>query len=59
MKQIKSQATDLRISRIDLFLFALKHGSIKNDIVGKDKASLAKIKNLHETSQITSYRPEN
>ena len=27
--------------------------------VDKDKASLTKIKNLHETGQIISYRPEN
>ena len=28
-------------------------------IVDKDRASLTKIKNLHETGQIISYRPEN
>ena len=39
MKQVKSQATDLRISGIDSKFYALKHGSIKNEIVDKDKSS--------------------
>ena len=40
-------------------LNALKHGSIKNEIVDKDKASLTKIKNLHGAGQIMSHRLEN
>ena len=39
--------------------YALKHGTITNDIVDKDRPSLTKIKNLHETDQIVSYRPDN
>ena len=34
---------------------APKHGSIEKEIVDKDKASLTKIKNIHETSKIISY----
>ena len=32
---------------------------LKNAIVYKDRPSSTKIKNLHETGQIVSYRPEN
>ena len=59
MKQVKSQSTDLRISGIDSKFYALKHGAIKNAIVDKDRPSLTKITNLHETGQIISYRSEN
>ena len=59
MTQVKSLATDLRIIAFDSNFHALKHGSIKNEIVDKDKASLTKIKKLHETGQIISYRLEN
>ena len=59
MKQVKSQATDLRIIAFDSKFYALKHGTIKNAIVDKDRPSLIKIKNLHETGQIMSYRPDN
>ena len=38
---------------------ALKHGTIKGKIVDKDRLSLDKVENLHETGQIVSYRPEN
>ena len=44
---------------IESNLYVLKHESIKNAIVDKDIASLTKIKNLYETGQIVSYRPEN
>ena len=44
---------------IDSKFYALKHGTIKNAIVDKDTPSLTKIKNLHETGQNVSYRPEN
>ena len=59
MKPVKSKATDTRIDGIDSMFYALKHGTIKNAIVDKDRPSLTKIKNLHETGQIVSYRPEN
>ena len=59
MKQVKSEATDLRISGIDLKFYALKHGTIENAIVDKDRPSLTKIKNLHEIGRIISYRPDN
>ena len=49
----------MRISGIDSTFYALKHGTIKNATVDKDRPSLTKIKNLHETGQIVSYRPEN
>ena len=39
--------------------YALKHGTIKNGIVDEDRPSLIKIKNLHETGQLISYRPDN
>ena len=38
--------------------YALTHGTIKNAIVDKDRLSLDEVENLHETSQIVSYRPE-
>ena len=59
MKHVKTQATDLRIIAFDSNCYALKHGTIKNAIVDKDRPNLIKIKNLHETGQIISYRPEN
>ena len=34
-------------------------GPLKNAIEDKDKLRLDKFKNLHETSQIVSYRPDN
>ena len=58
MKQVKSQATDLRIIAFDSKFYALKHWNINNTIVDKDRPGLNKIKNLHETSQIVSYRPD-
>ena len=39
MKQIKTQATDLKISGIESKFYALKHGGIKNEIGDKDKSS--------------------
>ena len=56
MKQFESEATDLRIIAFDSKFHALKHGAIKKAIVDKDRPSLIKIKNLHETSKIISYR---
>lgn len=38
---------------------ALKHGTIKNASVDKDRPGITKIENLHETGQILSYRLEN
>ena len=58
MKQVKSEASDLRISGIDSKFSVLKHGTIRKAIVDKDRPSFTKIGNLHETSQIVSYRPE-
>ena len=49
----------MRISGVDSRCYAINHGAIKNAIVDKDRPSLTKIKNLHETGQIISYRPEN
>ena len=49
----------MRIIAFDSKFYALKHGTIKNAIVDEDKLSLDKVENLHETSQIVSYRPEN
>ena len=46
MKHVKSKATDLRISGIDSKCYALKHGTIKNVIVDKDRPSLTKIKDF-------------
>ena len=51
--------TDLRISGIGSTFYALKHGTVKNAIVDKDRPSLTKIKNQHEPGQIVSYKPEN
>ena len=51
--------------RIPLLVFAKKKDNLGSYRVpighhfDKDKASVTKIKNLHETSQIMSYRPEN
>ena len=45
--------------RLRLEFYALKHGTIKDAIVDKDRLSLDKVENLHETGQIVSYRPEN
>ena len=59
MNQVKSQATDLRIIAFDSNVYALKHGTIKNATVDKDRLSLDKVENLHETGQIVSYRLEN
>ena len=59
MKEVKSQSTDLRIRGIDLNFYALRHGSLKNTNVDKDKASLTKNRNVHETNHIICYRPEN
>ena len=59
MKQVKSEATDLIIIAFDSKFYARKHGTIKNAIVDKDRLSLDKVENLHETGQIVSYRPEN
>ena len=59
MKQIKSYATDLRIIAFDFKLYGLKHGPIKNVIADIDRPSLTKIKNLHGTNQIVSYRADN
>ena len=47
------------IIAFDSEFYALKHGTIKNAIQDKDKLRLDKFKNLHETGQIVSYRPEN
>ena len=58
MKQVKSIATDLKISGIDCKIYALKHGTIKNAIADKDRPSLTRIKHLHETGQIVSYKPD-
>ena len=49
----------MRIIAFDLNFYPLKHGTIKNAIVDKDRLSLDKVENLYETSQIMSYRPEN
>ena len=46
MKQVKSWATDLRINEMGLIFYALKHGTIQNVIVDKDRSSLTKIKNF-------------
>ena len=59
MKQVKSLATDLKIIAFDSKFYALKHRTIKNGIVDKDRLSLDKVEHLHETVQIISYRPEN
>ena len=39
--------------------YALKHGTLKNTIVDKDRLSLDEIEKKYETGQIVSYRPEN
>ena len=57
--QLGYNATDLTIIAFDSKFYALKQGTIKNVIVDKDKPSSIKIKNLHETGQIVSYRPDN
>ena len=49
----------MRISGIDSNCYALKQGTIRNAIVDEDRPSLTKVKNLHETGQIISYRLEN
>ena len=49
----------MRIIAFDSKFYALKHGTIKIAIVDKDRLSLDKVENLHETGQIVSYRPEN
>ena len=59
MKQVNSYSTHLIIIAFESKFYFLKHGNIKNAIVDKDRPSLTKIKNLHETGQIVSYRPEN
>ena len=59
MKQVKSQATDLRIIAFDSKFHVLKHETIKIAIIDKERLSLDELKNLHETGQIVSYRPEN
>ena len=48
MKQVKSQATDLRVIAFDSKFYSLKHGTIKNTIVDKDSLSLDNVENLHE-----------
>ena len=61
MKQVKPKATDLRIIAFDLKCYALRHGTRNNIIENKDRLSLDKLENLHETEtgRIVSYRPDN
>ena len=59
MKQVKSQATDLRIIAFDSNFHALKHGSIEKAIMDKDRLRSDEVESLQETRQIVRYRPEN
>ena len=44
----------MRIIAFESKFYALKHRTIKNAIVDKDRLSLDKVENLHDTGQIVS-----